>query len=338
MPRIVIILALFVSMSIAACTSADEAPPQVGASSVSDQPIALDWKLADGETIAYLTAMKSIESPTIDFNFDELLEEGADTPGMAILDGLEQFAQLYYGTPQEYNFISTLHLNERGNITVLMIMDSLTSVEEQPEMTFEPPSQDIGAEEWEQQLRDAVQRMQQDMQGTVQLRGEIAPAGEVTSFYLPDRQKNLLAIFFELPSQPVRIGETWELDFQCVEIGAGFIFTQSNRINQVTFSEVSTLPDGRQIAVLDYLMLESASGYTDSHLLSGIDGATNEPRAFSTQCSFVGQGQFLINEGRWHQLVGEMSISSVGILDSSQTQRFAITPLDEVPPQYIGLE
>ena len=79
MPRFGIILAMIATVFLTACTATDEAPPTVGASSVADQPIALDWKLAEGETIAYHTAMTPLDNPSFELNWDEFFMEDRGT-------------------------------------------------------------------------------------------------------------------------------------------------------------------------------------------------------------------------------------------------------------------
>ena len=342
MPRFGIILAIIASIFLAACTPADEAPPTVGASSVADQPIALDWKLAEGETIAYHTAVTPLDNPSFELNWDEFFiwEESSNDEG-SLADVAHRIQEGLSGALSDsvdYGMVSVLKPNEQGNVTVLMILDSLDFSADETDTTSETPPESTEEEDWQQQFTESIRKMQQDMIGTVQLRGEVAPTGEVTSFYLSNRQKNLLALFFEIPSHAVRVGDEWEIEFDCLEVGAGFIVKDANRLNQVTFSEVTTLPDGRRVAVLDYLLVESISGHSDSQMLANMSSATTDQIPVSMQCSFIGQGQFLIDEGRWHQFVGEMTINSDGFMMANSVQAMALVPMETVPPQYIGLE
>ena len=54
-------------------------------------------------------------------------------------------------------------------------------------------------------------------------------------------------------------------------------------------------------------------------------------------CSFIGRGEFLIDQGRWAQLVGDMSIKSTGVMQSDNMQHLALMPLDNIPPKYVDL-
>jgi hypothetical protein len=262
----------------------------------------LDWKIAPGEMVGYKTAMNQVDNsdPAMTFDFHKLFSDEAN------LDGLSQ-ALSSLSLPGSGSLISILQRNLHDNITVRMIVDEVNFAENQPD--------------------DVMSQLMQGMEGTEQLRGEITPEGTISSFYLENRQRNLLAIFFELPNGTVQVGDTWKLDFNCISMGAGFAADNAEKINQVKFTELTQTSDGKQVAVLDYVLAESVEG---NFQLPGSNDTTPE----SMTCSFIGRGQFIIEEGRWEQLVGEFTLVSTGVMETNAVQHFALSPLEAVPEEY----
>ncbi|MEZ4670024.1 MAG: hypothetical protein R3E39_19140 [Anaerolineae bacterium] len=278
------------------------------ACSTNNEAIALDWKIADGEIVAYRTAMDPVETSTFTLNFDEIFS----TSG--IPDSIkQQFNNL--SLPDTTDYISLLERNAHNIITVKVILDKVSPKVNAPD----------------DELSQGLNQMVQNMVGTVLIRGELIPEGSIASFYLDRRQRNLLAIFFELPTQAVRVGDKWALETNCIEMGSGFAAEKAERKNQVEFSALSTTPDGKKIAILDYLIVESVEG--------NFYGATStEGTHASMTCSFVGKGQFLIDEGRWNQLNIEFAINSTYLTIANDIQHLALTPLAEIPQQYIDMQ
>ena len=170
------------------------------------------------------------------------------------------------------------------------------------------------------------------MQGTVQLRGAIHPEGSIASFYNNTEQNNLIALLFEMPEYPVTVGESWEIDFNFTSMGFGFIPENIYKNNHVQLSEITQTDDGHALAIIDYAIVESIEGEFTSSF-----NAT-EASTVSIFVAYIGQGQFLIDEGRWyHQLVGELTVSSSGFMSTNSTQTLALIPLETVPEAYTDL-
>ncbi len=270
----------------------------------------LNWKIEDGQPIAYKTAMEvSITESSIDFgqvfNFGQLAEgdEAPPSPFEELFEDME-------ACEQNYSMVSILEKNPTGNISIEMFLDNVDCPEQAPDNSF---AQGFG-------------QLLSGMQGTAQLRGEISPEGEITSFYVAQQQKNLLALFFELPTKPVEVGDTWQIDLTCILLNsAQFIVENSDRVNEVKLAEIIETPTGEMVAVLEYRIAESVEGQQD------IPFFTAAPVPSSMKCDFVGQGEFLIEEGRWKQFSAEYTIQSTGIITADVTQHLALTPLDEVP-------
>jgi hypothetical protein len=312
--RIIAFVLIFAFLLVSCSTNSGDAQTEIiVTSAVPGDTVSLDWKLAEGEILAYRTTMNQIDAASAAITIDwESIFEGvpfndASTPSANLLGNLS--------LPQVSSLISILEPNARGNINVRMVVGEMTPAENQSENA----------------MNQTFSEMMQEMEGTVQLRGELTSDGAIASFYLEQRQRNLLAMFFELPTQPVQVGDTWEIDVNCVSMGSGFVADKASRINQVELTELSTTTDGKPLAVIDYMIAEAVDGAFHSPL-------SEEPLASSMSCSFVGRGYFLIEEGRWQQFLGEFAIESTGIMASSVIQQFALFPLDVVPQEYLDAE
>ena len=272
----------------------------------TNETINLDWKLSEGELLAYHTSMNqsATTEPQIEVDFEQFLD------GNFNLDAIYgQLANLQVA--ESADLTSLLRLNSDNNISVQMILDNI----EFPESSTENPIQQSFNQLWE------------GMEGTVQLRGELTPEGSIASFYTQERQRNLLSIFFELPAHPVRVGDKWEIDVNCITVGAGFITNRAERVNQVELSEITQTAEGETIAIIDYVILEAVEGISDSTF-------SDEQILVSMTCSYLGRGQFLVEAGRWHQLGGEFQVSSTGFMDTNAVSYFTLSPMVDIPEHY----
>lgn len=64
--------------------------------------------------------------------------------------------------------------------------------------------------------------MMQKMSGGVMLRGAVYEDGSIESFYVKNDQRNLIALFFQLPDKAVRIGDTWSIDVNFISMDQNF--------------------------------------------------------------------------------------------------------------------
>lgn len=269
---------------------------------------ALDWKLADNELIAYRTAMEPGEnsSSSFSFNFDRLFTENDNSNEIR-----EQLSDIKL--PETFSMLSILEKNSAGNISVKLIFDEIGQVEN----------------EADNPIGNSINQILGEMEGTVQLRGELTPEGAIASFYLEQNQRNLLAMLFELPSQPVHVGDSWEIDVNCISMGNGFIAKNAERINRVELLSVTENDSGELVALLEYVIAETVEG--DFQLPFSDD---SDPVPTSMTCTFLGQGSFLIEKGRWEQLVGELSIQATGMMESDLVQHLALLPIENIPEEY----
>ncbi|HEX9952013.1 MAG TPA: hypothetical protein VGB53_09615, partial [Rubricoccaceae bacterium] len=158
-------------------------------------------------------------------------------------------------------------------------------------------------------LLKALRELQQSLGGT-QLRGQITTAGEVTSFWLPQEQKNILALFFELPEDSVSIGDVWELSgTSLLSLRGPFNVEEASRSNEVRLVALEGGP-ARPLATLDYNLRERIAG-SFGHM----------------EFVFVGRGEFDVAAGTWRRFGGRMSIESTFMGTQSSSQEFALEPV-----------
>ncbi|HET6442220.1 MAG TPA: hypothetical protein VFH53_07575 [Phycisphaerae bacterium] len=292
----------------------------------SGETVLLKWKVPEGEAIAFKTTMEALdpESTKVDVRsmFDALarmLGVDEEEPQSArrgsemdeeVLKKMNEFFKSLQ-LPDTYSMTTVLTPRENGNLSVRMIMDPLPeekSSDNPPEAFF------------------------RNMMKGVQLRGEITPLGKIASFYFETKQKNLLAMFFELPGRPVRVGETWSLEANLLWMGHGFICDKAQRVNRVQLASLEPTGDGDRVATLDYLLYESVEG----DFMSPFGGGKKTPTTMAF--GFAGRGEFLIGKGAWRRFVGHMWMKATGIMNSDTRQRFALEPMDEVPLTYLKME
>ena len=169
-----------------------------------------------------------------------------------------------------------------------------------------------------EQQDEALREMMRKMAGKVQLRGQVDSSGEVTSFYTPKRQKNLLAIFLQLPKRCVAVGDKWKIDVSMIEMDQNFIPSSATRNNEVELVALESSSNGT-IAVLRYGVSEQVVG-DFLHPMNGNRVPTK------LTMSFEGEGRFNIDQGRWQSLVTEMAMEGTGIMEVDSRQVMAMRP------------
>ena len=118
------------------------------------------------------------------------------------------------------------------------------------------------------------------------LKADLSATGEVLTFWIESREKNLLQMLFELPSQPVRVGDTWPLHVNLVTAGQRFTVKDSARLDEARLVSLQPGPGGDTVATIDYVVVEWVKGVVGE-------------RETSMSLGFVGRGEFLIGKGAW---------------------------------------
>lgn len=293
-------------LSQATAILSEEIPPNSASSEIGYE---LNWKIEENQPIAYNTAMEVSDCCT-EVDYDRIFNFGQFDEGEDTTPHFEEMFEDLQNNQPSYSIVSILEKKPDGNISVKMVLDNV----EMPE------------QETEASMGQWYAQMLQGMEGSVQMQGDITPEGEIASPYVAQQQKNLLALFFELPVGAVKVGDTWQIDLTCITLNsAQFKIDNSDQVNQVTLREITETSEGEPVAILDYLIAESVEGEQTIPFFS------NEPVPTTMKCSFVGRGEFLIEQGKWQAFSAENTVETTGVVTSNVTQQLALTPLDEVP-------
>jgi len=268
--------------------------------------VLLRWRVPPEAPLVFRTAMAPVRPGAKGFlkiDAAELLEGAALDPKLA----QEMTQEMVF--PSQSSMFTVLRALPDENISVKMIVEQISA--------------DGGA------MADAMKAME----GTVQLRGRITPAGRIASWWLEQKQKNLLALFTELPTKTVRVGDTWSLQTSLVEVGHGFVCDESDYSNQVRLAALEKAGDDK-VAVIDYSLAESVVG----KFVMPIGPQAGRAQPFSMSMIFVGRGEFLVGKGSWRKFAGRMEIKGSGMMQADVQQQFLLVPSDEIPAALLSLE
>lgn len=267
-------------------------------SAQTNGPVTLQWKLSPKEKLVYNTTLQDIDTTKISLlKFDGLF----DKTDVVKKDSVEKMFKELNKRFNDKTMVTTLTENTKGVVEVVMILEDSKKEKKKKE-----------DKDWPQELFDK-------MNGKVMLRGRIFTTGGVESFYLKNDQKNLLAMLFELPKVPVKVGDSWALDINLLSMDHNFVCDSSMRQNKVSLVEVKT--DGsNQIAVLQYNIEEYAGGKFGNPV-----SGKNED--VSMYMYYKGFAEFNIDKGRWEKFNGVLSLTSTGLMDSSVSKNVQLEPV-----------
>jgi hypothetical protein len=312
--------AVVVAIALANVAVVAGKPQQYGA-------VLLRWKVPQGKAIAFKTVMEPVDPANkemFSLNFRTLLEAvsslaerradkdlGNRELPKELKDGLEK---LTFPQPKSASITTILKALPTGNLSVKMIVNKIDV----------PPAKADG-------FGAVIGKMMKEMEGTVQLRGEITPSGKVASFWTEEHQRNLVSMDFQLPQEPVRVGDTWTLDVNLITMKHGFMCEKAGRINRVQLTALSKTGDGDTLATIDYCVFEEVKGRFKMPR-----GGKDVPSTMLF--GFFARGEFLVKKGTWKQVVGRIVSKSTGIMTSDSEQHFAMQPMDEVSEALLKLE
>lgn len=283
--------------------------PSSGAVQQDKDAVLLRWNVPEGKALGFKASFNqtSAKQGGMQFDVDALAEFAGTTPSKEARDRMKAFFE-GFKLPKDYGMTLLLKRPAAGSMSVLFIAGKAPDVQTPiPKMT----------------------EMLKKMEGTVQLRGEVDDRGDITSFWLATNQKNLLALFCELPKEAVKVGSRWPLNVNFVQMGHGFVGEKAKRVNQVECSAIEKGADAEVVAVLDYLVVESVEGTFEM-------GEQKKPTTMAM--SFAGRGRFSVTKGRWNSFSGIMKSKSTGMMSSSTEQELALEPLAFVPEDLLKLK
>ncbi len=156
--------------------------------------------------------------------------------------------------------------------------------------------------------------------GTVEILAELGLKGQLNSFYLKQKQRNLLALFFKLPEFGVQIGDNWNLPVTFTEIGQGFVPKEAVRDQEAKLIGLTTNSKGEKIAELFYVIAEKVNGqfeYSYSDVVVPI----------STEYSYFVNGRFNVNKGQWENFTAISYLSGKGLSQNENMMAYILKQL-----------
>ena len=269
--------------------------------------VQLKWKIPV-ENLHYFTNFSNSvgEDNYIEFNIDKILDDKCFNS--EVEDRINKI-----NFPEESNMVTVMEELSNGSIKTTAYLQNFILPISDNELTMT-----------DEKAREEAKKFEEMMNTMPQLQGVIDPSGTILSFYLPQRQKNLLALMFELPKEPVKPGETWDINFICLELGPGFNEDFADRVNIVRLTDVRENVQLEKIATLEYLLTEKVSG-------SMTNPMTKQTIPTNMTCSYIGRHEFNIDRGQWENIKGELRIDSTGFMTSRVVQNLAMKRIEQLP-------
>lgn len=165
----------------------------------------------------------------------------------------------------------------------------------------------------------------QDLSPRTLIRASVNDRGVNQSFYVPQKEKNILSLFFQLPKKAVKKGDVWSLPFHFVNVPGTIECKRSIQKSRVFLSEVDQTKDGRDIAYLEYRIIEHVEGFLPSPPGHGHD------HQISLTMIFFGKARFDVTNGHWIRLRGRLRLVQSGEWKSDYEQIFTLDLRDTIP-------
>lgn len=265
----------------------------------NDDEIFLKWKLDSDEILSYKTVMEKIDESKFEIDFTSLFDSLKEDNSEAIektKDFFNDINEAFHNT----KLTTILSKGKDGIIEIKMIaktQDNNTSSSIASEM---------------------LRKLQLQNDG-VMLRGSVTENGEIHSFWLKSAQKNLIALWFELPNKSIKIGDAWSLSINFITNDQNFICEESYKKNIVKLLECKQV-NNETIAVLKYDIEEYVSGSINMPSTTG----DRELKDIMMKFNYQGIAEFLIEKGRWLSYDGILSFEAEGMMNIDTKQKFSL--------------
>ena len=213
-----------------------------------NNPVVLKWKLSRNEILTYKTLLNTIDtakSQDLSIDLGALVNTAGDSIKATQINRLSKILSELNKAVTEDPLITNLTVNNKGIIDITMLRkkkaDKLSHDKDTAGIKNSSPD---------------LSKMVTDQ---VVLRGAIYDNGSIESFYVKSDQKNLIAVFFELPNKRVKINDSWSLEVNLITTDQNFKCDTAFRKNHVTLIDLKKVGN-ETIAVLKYDIMEFVSG------------------------------------------------------------------------------
>lgn len=267
----------------------------------------LEWKVKPGEEVRYKTIMEEVDTSDVDFDFEGFSKKMANVIGKDSITVPKDFGKEFKSFAKMFESIKIVTTVKNGNKNNTILVEMQT-VDESINTA------DLAAKGGD----EMASFMKQMLKGNM-LRGTLYTNGTIESFYTKKEQKNLVAILFELPGKPVKIGDKWALTTSLISMDNNFLCDTSYRKNEVTLVRLDKV-EGETIAVLRYDIEEYVNGVF-SHPILGEDSPSMMRMTVDVTAGFA------IEKGRWQYYDGYMNLESTGFIKSKTKKRISLLPM-----------
>jgi len=256
-----------------------------------------EWKIGPGDTIVYKTTMNELTEQAAEVEFSKLFSLFLDSVPSEADSAIHQFFHEFRKATQNIYFVTYLtespYFEDVVEIRMVMRKDTIDRKENEKGF-FE-------------------ELLEQTMLDKTALRGTVYKKGGLHSFWVKQDQKNLLSPLFELPERPVRPGDVWELkNVSMIMMDQNFRCKKAERRNKVTLVSV-TGPE----AVFDYDIYEHVEGDMENPF-AGLKVPT------TMTVEYKARAVFDLEQGKWKDYKGLMSIKSEGWMKMHRVQEFRL--------------
>ena len=266
-----------------------------------NQTIELKWKIAENEKLNYLTVMDETDVSSFKMDFGKLFKSFSDSTDEDF-EKIDFYSDKINEAINSQYFVTTLTNKDNGVIDIVMTKKTKESIKET----------DIDTTDSEE-----VELAKMMQKGTIVLRGSVYETGGIHSFWVKSDQKNLIAVLFELPTKPVKVGDKWSLDISLIANAQNFECDTAYKINEVTLVEIKEI-NGETIAVLNYNIAEYVNG------IFTFFGSDSEQKETMMKVIHQGVAEFSVDKGRWVTYNATMSIKTTGVMTTDKQTKFAL--------------
>ncbi|MES2269182.1 MAG: hypothetical protein V4520_20630 [Bacteroidota bacterium] len=168
-------------------------------------------------------------------------------------------------------------------------------------------------------------QMMSSLNGGIVLRGAVYEKGDIQSFYLRNDQKNLIALFFQLPSKPVKIGDSWQISTNLISMDQNFKCDSAYKRNTVSVTAIDDI-DTDRIVTVKYDIEEYITG--DFGFAGKMFGSGKEGEKMFMKMTHKATAKFSVKKGRWISYDGELiTNNSGGLMGGYSRKTFSLIAL-----------
>ncbi|HTA84536.1 MAG TPA: hypothetical protein VK783_16450 [Bacteroidia bacterium] len=273
----------------------------------AQRKVFLKWKLQSNEVIAYKTTMQEIDTA----NYKDL---SVNLNGMFGNLGMNYEDSTTNKEIEAIRFLTKLNKYLNSNIITYLTESKKGLID----ISMNYQKTDTASTNAKDTSQNDISKMMELMMKNVQLRGAINDSGIIQSFYVKNDQRNLIAIFFQLPDKEIKIGDSWPLDVHFISMDQNFKGDTSYHKNLVSLIGIKKV-NGETMAFLKYDITEYVSG----DYISPYDGAIKKTMMKMTLNALA---EFSVDKGRWVSYDGVMSLIANGMLNSHTIKKVSLLP------------